>query len=441
MEGKVVVIGILTMLLFSGIAMATNPLNSTASLKNEFVVKGMKYTAHDVIRINGDGDFDSAHGVVGGSGTQSDPYIISGWEIDAQHNGDAISIGNVSVYFIVENTHLFNTSSDGASLKIYNTTHGIVRNNNCSNNSYGIYLHNASGITLYNNTCLDDLYAGIYLFSTHDITARENTCHTGWGGSNGFQIVRSTHDLITHNRLYSSSRIHLYYSDNITISGNINYAGVSLDSSNYNIIDGESVSSTGSVGIWLSDSEYNRISNSTIMNNKKDGIHLLNSRYTIIENNTISYNEYGIYAETAGYNTIRNNMIAYNTYGGVYLTSDTSSGFPSIYNNIYNNSFYYNNGAGDTFNSSRVQAGDYGRFNSWNSSNLGNYWHDWANNNDTNDQNYDGIVDWPYPIDGGAKDYIPLKNPSQPIPEFPNVEILIPILVILLIGFVWRRRK
>jgi len=46
-----------------------------------------KYISHDVIRINGNGDFDSSHGVVGGSGTQSDPYIISGWEIDARHKG------------------------------------------------------------------------------------------------------------------------------------------------------------------------------------------------------------------------------------------------------------------------------------------------------------------------------------------------------------------
>jgi hypothetical protein len=51
---------------------------------------------------------------------------------------------------------------------------------------------------------------------------------------------------------------------------------------------------------------------------------------------------------------------------------------------------------------------------------VGNYWYDWANNNDTNDQNHDGIVDWPYMIDGGlAKDNFPLKNATSVIAPLP----------------------
>jgi parallel beta-helix repeat protein len=120
----------------------------------------------------------------------------------------------------------------------------------------------------------------------------------------------------------------------------------------------------------------------------------------------------GIDLYSSSDNTVVNNLISDNIKHGIYIPSTSNR------NLIYNNSFYYNNGAGDTYDASHVQAYDSGH-NYWNNSAYGNYWHDWANNNDTNDQNpQDGIVDWPYVLDGGtAKDYYPLAEPSVPIPE------------------------
>jgi len=39
--------------------------------------ENMRYLTRDVIRIDGDGDFASANGVVSGSRSEDDPYIIS----------------------------------------------------------------------------------------------------------------------------------------------------------------------------------------------------------------------------------------------------------------------------------------------------------------------------------------------------------------------------
>ena len=111
------------------------------------------------------------------------------------------------------------------------------------------------------------------------------------------------------------------------------------------------------------------------------------------------------------------NLFVNNTNYGLFLSVGS-------YNLIYNNSFYYNHGSNKTYNASCVQATDYGLNNSWNSTTgYGNYWLDWAENNDTNDQNDDGIVDWPYKIDGGAKaqDEKPLKEPEILIPELGTV--------------------
>ena len=41
------------------------------------------YTPHAPIYINGNADFTSANGVTSGAGTASNPFIIEGWEIDA----------------------------------------------------------------------------------------------------------------------------------------------------------------------------------------------------------------------------------------------------------------------------------------------------------------------------------------------------------------------
>ena len=83
MKKEIIVIGVLVVLLFSSLAflLGSGSANGNTMRISDGGVKG--YTPHDVIRINGDSDFNSSHGVVSGSGTQDDPYIISGWDIDA----------------------------------------------------------------------------------------------------------------------------------------------------------------------------------------------------------------------------------------------------------------------------------------------------------------------------------------------------------------------
>ncbi len=557
MEGKVVVIGILAMLLFSGLAMATNPQNSPISLKTEVVMKGMRYTAHDVIRINGDGDFDSAHGVVGGSGTQSDPYIISGWEIDAHGAGNAMYIGNTTAHFIVEQCTLYNATeiswpyNEGAGLSLYNVTNGTVRynnmtdkgdkgifmlysdlnvleNNNISNVKYwGIELYSSNNNRIFNNNMSnagiwglsieDSAYniiggnkmkeRGIYLsgsfntYTTQEIYQNNtvngkpvyhyknaNMDNASVPADAGEVILGNVSWLVVENLQISNSTegIVLGYSSNVYIRGNTftnQFDGISIYSSSRIVIAGNNITNNR-YGVFFQNSNSNNVTRNNISDNHQDAIRLWGANNNNIVENTIAGNLYATEIKGASNNLFKENNIYNNNYGvsigwststknvviGNNITSNNYYGIgiygakrSAIYNNnisnngrygvyiysgsnntIYNNVFYHNNGSGDSYSPSHVQAYDAGTNNSWNTtSGYGNYWYDWANNNDTNDQDGNGIVDWAYTIDGsaGARDYFPLKNPSQPIPEFPNVEILIPILVILLIGFVWRRRK
>ncbi|HDJ25985.1 MAG TPA: hypothetical protein ENF34_01550, partial [Candidatus Bathyarchaeota archaeon] len=72
---------------------------------------GPAYTERGPIEIYGDEDFTSENGVVGGSGTPDDPYIIEGWEISADEQ-TGIFITETTKYFIIRNCHIYSTTGE-----------------------------------------------------------------------------------------------------------------------------------------------------------------------------------------------------------------------------------------------------------------------------------------------------------------------------------------
>ena len=88
-------------------------LTRRKSINRELTLEGLRsngdYTLHDPIEIRSDDDFTVVNGVTGGSGTENDPYIIEGWEIDT--NGfAAIYIEHTTAYFVVRNCLLKNAT-------------------------------------------------------------------------------------------------------------------------------------------------------------------------------------------------------------------------------------------------------------------------------------------------------------------------------------------
>ncbi len=530
----IAVIGILVIVLLSSLAIW---LGSSNVKENTMKISGggVRYTTHDVIRINNDTDLSNA--ASSGSGTQADPYIISGWDIDANGAGAAIYIGNTTKYFVVENCYLHNASFHswpyfgGTGITLYNVKNGkisknnitdnwdgialysstsnTIRGNNITNNYRGTYLDSSSSNTISGNNITNDIRYGMVAYwnfnegsggTAHDVSGNGNdgTIHGAtWVkgvsgdalsfdgnkeyvdcGSDAILNVSyltitawvkidqspSTHYAIVDKLNYPSNGYILkleppstgganitYYTSNGTehwvvyenaqIIGKWAFIAATYDGEEQAIwLNGEKVSSiswsgkinasTNSLCIGgehesdsfngiidevrvydraLSANEIRALYHGNITN----GIEMENSNHNLIANNSINDNNGdGIYLNSSNSNTISNNSITNNIDYGIHIDSGS-------YNLIYNNSFYYNYGSEDKYESSHVQAYDNGTNNYWNSSSgIGNYWHDWANNNDTNDQNNDGIVDWPYKIDGsaGSEDHYPLKNATYLIP-------------------------
>ena len=107
------------------------------------IVRTQAMTSHAPIFIDGNAGFTNASGVVWGSGTSSDPYIIENWDIDAS-TADGIEMWNVDAYFIIRNCNLHD-GYDYRGIHLFFCINGILDNNTCSNNYYGMLLESSNG--------------------------------------------------------------------------------------------------------------------------------------------------------------------------------------------------------------------------------------------------------------------------------------------------------
>lgn len=386
-------LGILVIMAITLLVIAMPTSKSSGHFSTDMARSGGYYIDHYPIRINNNTDFANLAAndpYITGNGTESDPYIIDDLGIDATGNGSAIYIGNTTVYFIIsngtyQNAEALNAYGIGAGIMLVNVQNGTIVNNDIEKNAnIGIYIEHSTNIKIVGNTIKDNTW-GVFL--------------------------QSTTATVENNKIYNNS-----------------YAGITISNSNNTYVNENSLYGNPS-SIELRDSTLNTIYNNTLdgANEGSNGLLIANSTHNNILNNTIQGNRFGIYINASSYNNVLGNIIIWNSLYGIYVDAQSSN------NHLYENEFFYNHGSGSTFNSTHVQALDNGTNNVWYSSNhRGNYWLDWAENNNTNDNNSDGIVDYPYPLDGssGAKDLYPLKNASYTIPEINWYLILIPLLTI-----------
>jgi parallel beta-helix repeat protein len=149
--------------------------------------------ARPPICITGDNEFTSANGVVGGDGSENNPFIIENWVIDASQ-ADGIRIKNTTKHFVIRNVVVYNGS--------------LYFN--------GIYPDN---IVANSNQRLDNCYYGIYLENV--VNGRVEGCVLE-NNFDGIFLENSTNNVFVGNSIRNSTRfgIYLYYSDNNTFINN-----------------------------------------------------------------------------------------------------------------------------------------------------------------------------------------------------------------------------
>ena len=314
-----------------------------------------QYTIHDPIRIDGNTDF-SAQGWPG-SGTEEDPYIIEGFEIDGSGEGYGIYVGNTTVHFEVRENYVHSASGNIGQF-FWNT---------------GLILRNVQNGRLTNNTVTENGRHGIYL--TRD----------------------SAYNIISGNEVNLNSRHGIFLDD---FSNNNQLIDNTANSNNQGALNNDH-------GINLVSSSHNTIRGNEVLNNY-NGIRTSSTNHNILSENHISGNDMqGILLVSSN-----NNLITWN-----HISSNGGTGgsgvrlFNSNSNSVYNNNIVDNNSP---------QGFDGGDDNVWNTDypKGGNYWSDYTGDDylrgpDQDITGPDGIGDTPYTdIDGGTDEY-PLMYPTE----------------------------
>ncbi len=349
------------------------------------------YTTHDPIYIVGNDNFTSANGVVGGTGTKDDPYIIEGWDIDAKGGSYGIWIENTDAYFVIRNCKIWNATTDiGLATGIYlkKVYNGVIDNNTIYQNFYGIYVDSSSNNTITNNNCSMNRWSGIAQEDSKNITITNNTCFKNSGTGIG---IHYSNNIIVINNNCSRNLKHGIYLDNSinnTLKENLLWgSGIYIWGSNpsywnshtidkTNLVNGKPVyyfknqnnglipSDAGqailanctnftisgltitnaSAAIEVGFSSFNTITNNNCSGNSEDGLFLYSSNNNTIKNNECYKNSEGILLEHSNRNQIINNVCYYDD-DGIHLWS-------SMNNTIIDNIFSENSDEGIFLDSS-----------------------------------------------------------------------------------------
>lgn len=368
------------LVLLGGLSLTSFSDNATGK---ESKPNNLMYTPHAPCRINNNAEFATSPCKTGGSGTQGDPYIIEGWDINGTGKGYALYIANTSVYFLVKNNY-FHHSSGGnvepyytnSGLILSNLQNGRVEYNNASETDQdGIDLGKVKNTVIINNYAAQNIGAGISIANSENVTAEKNNATRN---SQGISSMGSKNINIQNNNATANSLacIELHESSFNNLTGNaMHNCGIVLfgrdikswnahyiDTSN--LIDGRPVlyvknrdggtvpnnigqailaNTTHTIvsnlnvydttyGVTLGFSSNVTIANNTFTGNRH-GIHLDFSSNIFIDNNSISNSyEDGIFLLSSNNNTIRNNSI-FNNIIGITLALTLNN---TITNNILN---------------------------------------------------------------------------------------------------------
>jgi parallel beta-helix repeat protein len=163
---------------------------------------------HEPIWIRDDDSFTSENGVVNGTGTASDPYIIAGWNINTS-DCTGIRIEHTVSHFIIRNCYIHGNRSNGHfGIYLANLTNGIIDFNYISENYYGIYISDSSehegcsDCVFTNNSIVSNSHCGIEF--THILgfhagnTIAFNNISDNWDGISAIMFKQNN---ITFNRI------------------------------------------------------------------------------------------------------------------------------------------------------------------------------------------------------------------------------------------------
>lgn len=302
-----------------------------ANLSTSFFVTA---NAHPAISISSNSQFTSANGVISGTGSRSNPYLIAGW------NTSSISISSsVSASYELLNNWVEGSSGNGIVLNTPNSPFSLIENDYAlSNQGNGLVVSNLpevaiTGVDASNNAengivisnvsqslsgVLNSVVAnnhldGIVVQNTPFFSISQNAAASN--GNYGFYVYNSRNVTMASDNATSNS-VGIY----ITGSPNQNYGVAVISNGNY-VSNGVGIQVNGLdqvVSANLLNASEVAISSTTQISNKI-GTLAANDSVVSLETNTIGLNDYGVMIRNS-LPLVINNVISENNANGMNIT-------------------------------------------------------------------------------------------------------------------------
>jgi len=139
-----------------------------------------KLIPHLPIEILGDAGFTAENGVIAGTGTSDDPYLVMGWSIDATEVPFGIHVEGTTKAFTIEACRVFGASS--TAINLIDVKRAFVIDCQMEGSFYGLALEKAQHVCISTNTFSENEYAALFLLDTADNDIFDNLFCAGGTG-------------------------------------------------------------------------------------------------------------------------------------------------------------------------------------------------------------------------------------------------------------------
>lgn len=424
-------------------------------------------TPRGPILITGNSEFTPANGVVGGSGTQADPFIIEGWDIEAS-TARGIEIRNTDANFIVRQCYVHSGGPSYNGIELIGVSNGVLSQCMLQGIQYngieligvadtvvedcavigcaasGIYTMGGQNISFVGNLVSDSVYYGLVMYSDENFIVRGNDFESDGIVMMGSDLNDYSSHTITPDNSVNGQPI-LYYKNMSGVTLADAFVGqlivvncTDVDVSNVRVSDTDtavmmyhvsdvtvssSIIQRCTAGIGISDGENLDLSNNTILETSyNSGIVVTSWANATIVDNYVDGGWNAISVSNVASVQVHGNTIV-GVSRGLWLTGCSDS---EVYWNVLEYCSWgiqlercvgarvYHN---DLFYIGIPATDDRGSENLWDSGypSGGNYWSSFvvADTKHGPSQNLsgpDGIGDLPYVIDGNSSDRYPLTH-------------------------------
>jgi len=265
---------------------------------------------HEPIMISDDREFTAVGAESGcacvrkGSGSEQDPYVISGWVLNGTERVNAVTVFRTTVHFTVSQVVIW---GDQLSTGIYfeRVENARIEHSRITGNFVGVYAYLSRNVVFVNNTVENGDY-GIKLQASNDNVI----------SSNSFRTIKSV-------------AIFVRGSSNSVTGNNVSegaFGGINIDGTagpaNKNLVEGNTVSGSSTYGIAVWRGASNSIRRNVVTYSKGLGIALTeDSTNNLVERNLVTESEADgiIINEGSTSNVIRGNTAKGNGDGVQYF--------------------------------------------------------------------------------------------------------------------------